>query len=131
LGLSLDKLGMTMERNPPVDVKRDRLLAAILFACSVAVLLVPHAWPGALRFTALAAGGFVATLVFPPLLARLRVPAKHAPALGAAAIVLSVFLLFGFIESRVELSIALGLAFVIGMVGFGVISFVDHLRRLA
>ncbi len=123
-------VGLSLFQHTPPHIGRDRLLAGILFACSLALLFVPHAWPGALRFTALAAGGVIGTLVFPPLLARVRVPARHAPALGAAAIVLSVFLLFGFIESRVELSVALGLAFVIGMIGFGVILFADHLRRI-
>ena len=102
-----------------------------MFALSLGVLLIPQARPGAFRFAMLAAGGFVATLVFPPLLARLRVSPKHAPALGAGAIVLCVFLLFGFIESRVELSIAAPLAFVIGAIGFAVVLFVDHLRRLS
>jgi hypothetical protein len=117
--------------NPPLDFKRDRRLAAILFACSLAALLVPHAWPSALKFTTLAAGGFVATLLFPPLLGRLRISAKHAPALGAGAIVLSVFLLFGFIESRIDFPVAGVPAFVIGMAGFATIMFADHLRSLS
>jgi hypothetical protein len=120
-----------LTHNPPLDFKRDRLLAAILFACSLVALLVPHAWPTALKFTALTAGGLVATLVFPQMLCRLRISAKHAPALGASAIVLSVFLLFGFIESRIDFPAALVPAFAIGIAGFATIMFADHSRSLS
>jgi hypothetical protein len=113
---------------PPADIKRDRWLAAILFACSLLALLFPHAWPSTLKFTMLAAGGFAATLLFPPLIARLRVSPKHAPALGASAMVVSFFLLFAFIDSHVDFPIAAALAFVIGMLGFATIMLVDHLR---
>jgi UDP-N-acetylmuramyl pentapeptide phosphotransferase/UDP-N-acetylglucosamine-1-phosphate transferase len=78
----------------------------------------------------LTAGGFVATLLFPPLLGRLRLTAKHAPAMGASAIVLSVFLLFAFIETRADFPIEGMVAFVIGMLGFAAVLFADHLRRL-
>jgi hypothetical protein len=115
---------------PPADIKRDRWLAAILFACSLVALLFPHAWPSALKFTMLAAGGFAATLLFPPLLARLRVSRKHAPALGASAIVLSFFLLFAFIDSHVDFPAEAAFAFVIGMIGFATILFADHLRTI-
>jgi hypothetical protein len=110
------------------DIKRDRILAAILFACSLAALLFPQAWPASLKFTALTAGGFVATLLCPPLLQRLRISRKQAPALGASAIVLSVFLLFAFIEGRVDFPLEAAFAFVIGMVGFAVVLFADHVR---
>jgi hypothetical protein len=78
----------------------------------------------------LAAGGFAATLLFPPLLARMRVSPKHAPALGASAIVFSLFMLFAFIESHVDFPIEAALAFAIGMVGFATVLFADHVRRL-
>jgi hypothetical protein len=109
-------------------IKRDRWLAALLFACSLVALLFPQAWPSSLKFTMLAAGGVVATLLFPPLLARLRVSPKHAPALGASAVVLSVFLLFAFIESRLDFPVEAALAFIVGMTGFAVVLFTDHVR---
>ena len=76
----------------------------------------------------LAAGGFVATILCPPLLARVRVSAKHAPAMGATALVFSVLLLLAFIETRIDFPAAAGLAFVIGFVGFTVVLFMDRLR---
>ena len=79
----------------------------------------------------LAAGGFAATLAVPPLLPRLRVPVQHAPAISAGAIVLSFFLLFAFIESRVELPVAVAMAFVIGAFGFATVMFADHVRHLS
>jgi hypothetical protein len=91
-------------------------------------LLFPPAWPSSLKFTLLAAGGFVATLFCPPLLARLRIPPKHAPALGASAIVLSVFVLFAFIDSRLEFPVEGALAFIAGFAGFTVVLFADHIR---
>jgi hypothetical protein len=115
---------------PPADIKRDRLLAAILLACSLASLLFPQAWPASLKFTLLTAGGLVATFLCPPLFKRWPVPRKHAPALGASAIVLSVFLLFAFIEGRVAFPAEAAYAFAIGMVGFAVVLFADHLRTL-
>jgi hypothetical protein len=78
----------------------------------------------------LTAGGLVATLVCPALFARLRIPRQHAPALGASAIVLSVFLLFAFIEGHVDFPAEAAYAFAIGLVGFGVVLFADHLRGL-
>jgi hypothetical protein len=55
---------------------------------------------------------------------------KHAPAMGASAIVISVFLLFAFIETRADFPIEGVVAFVIGMLGFAAVLFADHLRRL-
>jgi hypothetical protein len=78
----------------------------------------------------LTAGGLVATLLFPPLLARLHVPRKQAPALGASAIVLSVFLLFAFIETRADFPLEAAVAFAVGVAGFSVVLFADHVRSL-
>lgn len=112
------------------DIKRDRLFAAILLACSAVSLFIPQAWPASLKFTMLTAGGFVTTLFFPQVLPRLRIPRKQAPALGASAIVLSVFLLFAFVEGRIDFPAEAAYAFVIGAAGFAVVLFADHLRSL-